>query len=293
MLDIPKRITVINSLLEQDTEQSLTYAALECRLTLEYLCYERFKLYYSYLSESDLKKWQPRHIIKQISDDIDDNIYKEFTISISAEKIDGRLPKTKEDFESVKYTPLGTQSELKINKLHQLWNGVSNVALHIPVPSISSGNLNIYGDKDNIRKKVNDVVSFLSGMKGNLLMGGSFSEEYGFSCFACNTKIKRPVRKLQHETVVSCINPKCQESYIIQKDGNDEFEVTRRVIKFSCAGCNEDLEIPTRIFRELHFDQKININCGKCNTLSEVIMRPMMKSTKIESPPSINFEPRQ
>lgn len=280
MLDIPKRIKLINSLLKQDTEQSLTYAALECRLTLEYLCYERFKLYFSYLSESDLKKWQPKHIVKQISDDIDDNVSKEFSISISAEKIDGRLPKTKEEFESIEYTPLGTQSELKLNKLHQLWNGVSNVALHIPVPSISSGNLNIYGDKDNIRKKVNDVVSFLSGLKGNLLMGGTFREEYGFNCFVCDTKIKRPVKNLQQETVVSCINPKCQESYVIQKDRNDEFEVIRRVIKFSCAGCNDDLEVPTRLFRELRFDQKLNINCGNCNMLSEVIMRPLMKAPK-------------
>lgn len=282
MLDIPKRIKLINSLLEQDTEQSLTYAALECRLTLEYLCYERFKLYFSYLSESDLKNWRPKHIIRQISDDIDDNVSKECSISISAEKIYGEFPKTKEEFESIKYTPLGTQSELKLNKLHQLWNGVSNVALHIPVPSISSANLSIYGDKGNIRKKVNDVVSFLSGIKGNLLMGGTFREEFGFNCFVCDTKIKRPVRNLQNETVVSCINPKCQESYVIQKDRNDEFEVIRRVIKFSCAGCNEDLEVPTRRFRELRFDQNININCWKCNTLSEVIMRPLMKSTKVD-----------
>jgi hypothetical protein len=119
VLDIPKRIETINSLLEQDAEQSLTYAALECRLTLEYLCYERFKLYFSYLSESDLKNWQPKHIIKQISEEIDDNISKEFSISISAEKIDGRLPDTKEEFESITYTLLGTQSELKLSKLHR------------------------------------------------------------------------------------------------------------------------------------------------------------------------------
>lgn len=62
MLDIAKRIELINALLEQDTEQSLTYAALECRLTLEYLCYERFKLYLSYLSylsQNDLKTGSP------------------------------------------------------------------------------------------------------------------------------------------------------------------------------------------------------------------------------------------
>lgn len=280
MLDISKRIKLINSLLEQDTEQSLTYAALESRLTLEYLCYEKFKLYFSYLSKSDLKSWLPKNIIEQLSDEVDDNVSKELSISISDEKIDGRPPKTKEEFESIKYTPLGNQSELKVKKLHQLWHGVSNVALHIPVPSISSGNLNIYGDKDNIRKKVSDVVSFLSGIKGNLLMGGSFGEEYGFNCFACDTKIKRPIKSLQNKTVLSCINPKCQESYVIQKDKNDEFEVIRAIIKFSCSGCNEDLEVPIRVFQDLRFNQTLNIRCSKCNTLSEVIMRPFMKSTE-------------
>ncbi|KKD00329.1 hypothetical protein [Photobacterium halotolerans] len=282
MLDIPKRIKLINSLLEQDTEQSLTYAALESRLTLEYLCYERFKLYFSYLSESDLKNWQPKHIIKQISDEVGDNVSRGFLISISDEKIDGRLPETKEEFESIKYTPLGNQSELKLKKLHQLWNGVSNVALHIPVPSISSGNINIYGDKDKIRKKVSEVVAFLSNMKGNLLMGGSFGEEYRFNCFACGTKIKRPVRGLQHKTALSCINPKCQESYVIQKDKHDEFEVIRSVIKFSCLGCNEELEVPIRAFKDLRFNQILNIRCGKCSTLLEVIMRPLMKTAESE-----------
>lgn len=283
MLDIPKRIKIINSLVEQDTEQSLTYAALECRLTLEYLCYERFKLYFSYLSENDLKNWQPKHIIKQISDEIYGNVSEGCSVSISAQNNNGRQPETAEEFESLKYTPLGTQSELNFNKLHKLWNGLSSVALHIPVPSISSGDLNIYGHKENIKKKVYAVTSFLSGMKGNLLMGGSFGKEYVFNCFTCDTKIKRPVKNLQHQTVVSCINPKCQESYILQKDKTDEFEVIRRVIKFSCAGCEGDLDVPSRVFRDLRFDQVLNIRCGKCNVLSEVIMRPLMKSTKAES----------
>ncbi|OOE76348.1 hypothetical protein [Salinivibrio sp. ML290] len=283
MLDISKRIELINSLLEQDTEQSLTYAALESRLTLEYLCYERFRLYFSYLSESDLKNWQPKHIIKQISGEVDDNVAREFSISISDERIDGRLPETKEEFESIKYTPLGNQPELNLNKLHKLWNSVSNVALHIPVPSISSDSINIYGDKDKIREKVSEVVVFLSNIKGNLLVSGSFGKEYSFNCFVCDTKIKRPVSSLQQKTALSCINPKCQESYVIQKDKHDNFEVIRNVIKFTCLGCNEELEVPIRAFKDLRFNQILNIRCGNCSTLSEVIMRPLMKSTEAEN----------
>lgn len=280
MLNIIKRIELINALLEQDTEQSLTYAALECRLTLEYLCYERFKLYFSYLSQNDLNSWQPKHIIEQISNQIDEHISKGFSVAISTEKINGRSPETREEFESIEYTPLGNQSELKFNTLHRLWNGLSNVALHIPVPSISYESIDIYGKKERIRKKVEEVISFLSDIKGNLLMAGSFGEEYSFDCFACTTKIKRPIKYLLDKTVLSCINPKCKESYVIQNDKNNGFGVIRNIIKFACSGCNDDLEVPIRYFQELRFNQTLKISCCKCGMLSEVIMRPLMKSTK-------------
>lgn len=282
MLDIPKRIELIKSLLKEDTEKSLTYAALESRLTLEYLCYERFKLSFSYLSESDLKNWQPKHIIKQISDEIDNDISCELSISISNEKIDGRLPKTKEEFESIEYIKLGTRPGLKINRLHKLWNGVSNVALHIPVPSIKSPNINIYGDKDKIRKKVNDVIAFLIEIKSDSLTGGFFGEELSFNCSSCSTKIKRPISSIQGKKVLSCINPKCQESYVIQKEKDGGFEIIRNIIKFLCCGCNEDLEVPIRVFQDLRFNQVLRIRCSNCSHLSEVIMRPLMKSLEEE-----------
>tara|TARA_Y100000782_G_C10168740_1_gene258814 strand:- start:1137 stop:1979 length:843 start_codon:yes stop_codon:yes gene_type:complete len=275
MLDITKRIELINALIKQDTEESLTYAALECRLTLEYLCYERFKLYFPYLSQNDLDKWQPRHIIKQISEQIDQNVSKEFSVSISTEKIDGRPPATKEEYESIAYTHLGTQSELNFKELGTLWHSLSNVALHIPVPSISSGDINIYGKKEIIRKKVEDVISFLSDIKGNLLMGGSFGEDLSFNCLACETKLKRPIRNLQDRTVLSCINPNCVESYLIEKK-NDSFEIIRKVIKFLCAGCDEELVVPTRYFQELRFENSLEIPCHNCDMKSVVIMRPQL-----------------
>jgi len=84
MLDISKRISVIQSLVDEDTDQSLTYAALECRLTLEYICYERFKLSCKYLSPVDLKRWQPRDVVKQISEEANEYIAQGFTLSVSA-----------------------------------------------------------------------------------------------------------------------------------------------------------------------------------------------------------------
>ena len=278
MLDILKRIEVINALVLKDTAESLTYAALECRLTIEYLCYERFKLSYSYLSSDDLKSWQPRHVLKQISDDINENISKGFILSISKHSLGDRLPETKEDYESLEYTPLGKQSELKLNKLHKFWHGLANVALHIPVPTISSGEIEIYGDKTKVKKKVESFLEYLSGLKGNLLMGGTMGEVFSFHCCGCDSLIKKPIQYLNTPSVVNCINPKCNESYFLEpKDGGRDFKITRRIFKVGCKSCNYDLDVPTNIFRELKFDQQLNIRCSSCDALLTVIMRPLVK----------------
>lgn len=278
MLDITNRIAVINALVEEDTAQSLTYAALECRLALEYLCYERFKLSHSYLSLDDLKNWQPKHVVKQVSEDIDENIIKSLTVSISSHSLDDKQPKTKEDYESLEYTLLGQQHELNLNKVHSLWHGLSNVALHMSVSVISSGELGIYGNKEKIKNKVESVIEYLSGLRGNLLMGGVLGEVFSFNCLICSTSIKKPVKYLSSPTLVNCINPRCNESYALESDGKEQgFKITRRIFRFSCKGCNDDLDVPANVFRELKFDQQLNIRCGSCNASLTVIMRPLMK----------------
>lgn len=279
MLNIAKRIEVIESLLRENTRESLTYAALEGRLTIEYLCYERFKLSYSYLSTEDLKNWQPKHVVQQISEEINENINKGFTLSISTEPLSGKLPTSKEEYESVNYSPIGNQSAINLNKLHSFWHGLSNVALHIPVPTIDSGDICIYGDKEVIKKKVEKFLFYLSTLKeGNLLMGGSLGKEFSFNCLACDTLIKKPVKLLTVPVVANCINPKCNESYLIEPKENSEYEITRRIIKFLCLGCKKDLEIPSNVFKELKFQQQLNLCCGECQTPQSVIMRPLAKN---------------
>lgn len=283
MLNIKKRIELIEGLLLDDTEQSLTYAALESRLTLEYLCYERFKSVYAYLSLNDLKNWQPKHVVKQVSEEIDPHIAEEFTLSISKKPISGTWPTKLEEFESMEYLPVGTQSGLNLNQMHKLWNRLSSVALHIPVPSIASGQLQIYQDKERIRKKVESTIRLLSKIKGNLLMSGPFEKVFSFDCLACGMTAKRPLKSLETPTVVNCINPNCIESYVLAPCGESEdIEITRRVIRFMCHGCNDELEVPSSYFRDLKFEQQLNIKCGSCESHLLVIMRPMVKVVNIE-----------
>jgi hypothetical protein len=287
MLNIQKRIDLIEKLSEEGTDHTLTYAALECRLTLEYLCYERFKMTYAYLSLDDLKSWRPRDVVKQVSEDVDFNIDKEFTLSVSKESTEGRSLSTKEDYESLEYVVVGTQSGLNLRKIHKLWHGLSNAALHMPVPSIGSGELKLYQDKDNIRKVVESAVGYLRGIKGNLLMAGPLGEVFNFDCHACGIKIKRPVKNLVSPSVVNCITPECKESYFFEPGEREkDIKITRCIFRFKCQSCDEDLDVPRNIFKELRFDQQLNIVCGSCHASLELVMRPLIRTVEEQNSPN-------
>lgn len=83
MIDINKRIAIIESLLAEGSIQSLTYAALECRLTIETICYERFLIAHDYIADADLKGWQPASVVKQVSQEANDLIDQGFELFIS------------------------------------------------------------------------------------------------------------------------------------------------------------------------------------------------------------------
>lgn len=275
MLDIEKRIQVINDLLDEGTDASLTYAALECRLTIEYVCYERFKMFYAYLSEKDLTKWAPKHVVKQVCDDISKNIDCELTLSIS--KISGELPTSIQDFESLDYKKIGTQKSLKLNKLHSLWHSLSNLSLHLPIPTIHSGHLSIYGDTAKVKKKIKAVLDILSDLKeGNLLMGGVIGKTISFQCEPCGIEIKKPVSNLKSGDVISCITPNCDESYLVETEESD-FVFTRNVFDFECPSCAEILYLPHQTFSKLTINSILNIKCYDCSKVTSLIMRPMIK----------------
>lgn len=265
--------------MHENSEQSLVYAALEGRLTLEFLCYERFKLTHKYLSLDDLNKWQPKDVVKQVSSDIDEHIAQGFTFAVSIIENDQVAPTTQKEFESLDYSTLGTQSQLGLNKLHSLWHAMSNVALHIPVPNIASGDIHVYGNSEAIRKKLTDLLKFLSNLKGNMIMGGPLGKVYGFECYSCGTQIQKPIAHLSCKTITNCIRPDCHESYTIEPGDDNDFDITRMVVHVPCTGCDKTLAVPRNKVINLRTNQSLDVICHGCDTTRRIAMRPAFIDT--------------
>jgi len=89
MLWISRTISKIENLVNEGTPSSLAYAALEARLAIERVCYERLVNAHSYISHADLKNWQPAKIVMTLIEEVEPKIASSFTLSITAVRLKG------------------------------------------------------------------------------------------------------------------------------------------------------------------------------------------------------------
>ncbi|MBY8036397.1 hypothetical protein KW477_00275 [Vibrio fluvialis] len=279
MVDIKARINSIKKHLEENTETSLLLAALEARLTIEMICYDRFKQNDDYISQADLVKWNPGDIVAQVANEVSSSVNEAFTLRIARYNPGDPKPENPDDFDKQNPIVVGKQSKIKLSEAKSIWNALSRVALHLHLSNYEQ--YGIYGNGELIKKKVIDAINLLEGVsEGNLLLGGSFKPSENFECITCHTKIRKFFDKLPMPSVISCTNPKCMESYLIEINEDDKFQVTRYSYKFTCEGCGNHFEVPHRSLDGLTHKEQINITCNSCGTGGTITMLPNYTNIK-------------
>lgn len=283
MIDISKRIKKISDLLEEGSRESFAYAALECRLTIEAICYERLAISYDYIPYELLRKWQPHHVIRQITDEGNEQVAQEFSISISKLPVEnGKQPLTREDYESYEYEKVGSQAALDVGKLGKLWNALSHASLHVSLPKKKGQQIDIYGDTDEVRAKIEESLGeFKKLLSGNMLSSG-FGEEYFFNCVGCETKLRKKAKLITHGQIIVCINPECPESYFFSVEDGEIFHI-RRLLSTTCAECDNPIEIPASFVDKLKYMQILNASCHNCcfnNQISLILGRANKPGSK-------------
>ena len=268
MINLEPTISQIENLLEENTEASVTYAALECRLAIERICYERLRLAHDYISHDDLRKWQPRDIVKTLIQEVDEHAAATRTISFAPEV---PAENTSEGFKTLDWKPLGTQIGFNPNKFGRLWNGLANLALHIEIPTSKDATVKQYGDKQAIISKVEEALAEIKKISEGTLLSTGIGEEVSSEC-ACGSKNKRRLELLKDGQTINCINPDCDESYdYVQAD----MSFRRRTLEIVCRACGASRNIPKRMVEKLRTDKQIHYDCDRCSETIYVSWRPM------------------
>ncbi|WP_419796871.1 MAG: hypothetical protein ACNI26_08430 [Terasakiella sp.] len=272
MINLKTSISAIEELLQKNTNASLTYAALECRLAIERICYERLRLNHDYISHDDLKKWQPQDIVRTLIQEVDANTAETFTLSISKEPLaDTSKSPTLEEYQATEFVSIGTQIGFNPKKLGKFWNALAKLALHISLPVNKNDSVTHYGDIEKIRMKVIEVLHEIKQIDKGTLMISGIGEQVSFECI-CKSKNQRRLELLKNGQVISCINPECNETYTY--NSNDKsFE--RRTIDVICQNCDNKTDIPKKIIERLRTEQSLRFNCEFCGEKNLLAWRLM------------------
>jgi hypothetical protein len=275
MIDIKEIVSVIEKLLAEDTPQSVTYAALECRLAIEKICYDRLKVNYDYISHSDLRGWRPGDVVKTLITDVDGGVASEQTIYMSKQP-SATYQESIENIPDAEWVKIGTQAGFDVKLLSSYWQSLSHLALHVALPKTKDDEIPKYGDFTKTKRKVVEILAELKRLAdvGNLLTTG-LGETQSFKC-ECDRTIQRRSALLKHGQIINCVGVECDESFEVSIKDND-FWFARRLLRLDCKGCGKELAVQTRIAEKLERDRVLTLECT-CGAKNNIMWRLMRQN---------------
>jgi hypothetical protein len=260
MINLKPAIDRIRALIAEDTDASLTYAALEARLALEKVCYDRLRQAHDYIAHAELRKWQPAAVMNRLIADVDQHAADSLKLLISKNPAVPGVEPADDEFVEV-----GTQIGFDVKKMGELWNALSGLALHVKLPKDSNDSISAYGDRDKIKSKVKETLVELEHLAAGAMTFSGFGETVSFDCTVCGEKIKRRAALLREGQRVFSINPDCDASFLTRILGS-EIEFEGEICNFNCQDCGAEKVLPWRFFREkLKFGDRAVFDCRGCN----------------------------
>lgn len=242
---------------------SLTYAALEIRLAIEYVCYQRLRLSHTYISAEDLRKWQPGYIIQTLMELVDPQIASGWSLSMGRKPAkDGDDPRdTKE------WVHVGTQVGLDVKLLVKIWQTMGSF-LHTDLPKSHDHPLTHYRTVEKMRPKIEGALKELERIAEGTIVGSIVPEIGSFTC-ECGQLNRRPLRALRHNHVVNCIRQDCIEQFRIERDGED-ISFTWMHHSVTCEHYKQEHTFPYRSFTEMAKDRVAHFECRECKRANHV-----------------------
>ena len=232
------------ALIANPTDENLRYAALELRLCIEALTYEKLQSFSNIIPEAVLQTWQPPQAVKALLE-FEPLADQSFTIFAGIEETPGIESK------NMKY--VGKHSALRFKWLRKHYHKLGSL-LHSALANSERSN-SLLTTTLYLNEVINDLAEPL---QGNIL-GGGFRTVYNFDCNQCKKPVicnKDAVAKT-HKAV--CFNPQCGMEYYasIMDDGSATFKPI--ITEFDCVSCKALTAIENR-----KLDIGLTFKCTAC-----------------------------
>lgn len=261
MIWLEKYVQTVEKLLVNENAASLTYAALEVRLALERICYERLRIAHEYISPNDLRSWTPKYVVTTLLQLVDPKITSKVTLSMSTRPVEKSPLELINDSasENEEWVALGTQVSFDPALLAKHWQAMSSF-LHTRLPKSKDDQISQYSETETMLRKISEALAFLKSVQIGTMIIVFSGETVSFQC-VCGQKNVRPVLSIKPNSLISCVKENCVEKYRVERCGS-EFEFERLKIDISCHNCQLEHWFP---FHDVQHLDKNHLGKFKCN----------------------------
>jgi hypothetical protein len=240
--------------LDSGDDARLKYAALELRMAMEGITYDRALAYKNEFPPDEYATWQPRRVMSVLLE-----------IDASAD-MDSALAIGPEDERGIAGTmrSLGTERVLNMATLKKHYDALSSY-LHLPSMKQAMEGKSV--DAAKLRRRCEELAAFVDDVLSSPVFNITLGEFANFNSQRCGNPIRKRVPRSQKEVIAECYS--CHATYSVAPTDGGKLESRALQQEARCArdGCGE------RVFL---WDAELGVGkhwkCAKCGGRNVLVL---------------------
>jgi transcription elongation factor Elf1 len=233
--------------LESGDDARLRYAALDLRLVIEALTYDRATAYKEELPPKEYETWQPKKLMAVLLE-IDPTADKDSTIRVGVEETYGVPASVMEN--------LGTDTVFNLPLLKKHYDALGNY-LHVPSLKQAQG---APPSMEKLRQRCTDISGYIEKVLSSPVWNSTLGDFATFECHLCGAPIRKRLPHGISDVTAECFE--CLASYKVKDIGDGKIDAVAEITQIPCA--NPDCGHLFEIFRR-EMTLNTSWNCPKCD----------------------------
>lgn len=207
--------------LETGADIALKYAALDLRMAMEAVTYDRASAFKEEFPTEEYDTWQPKKVMAVLLE-IEPMADKDSTIAFGLEEEYGVPAK--------EMTLLGTETVLNMVVLKKHYDALGSF-LHIP--TIKSTKAGKTVDHNKLRERCEEIMGYLEKVLSSPVFNSTFGIFASIECTKCGKKIRKRIPYGENTINAECSN--CDASYQISDDGANQSIWRPKLQEIACV----------------------------------------------------------
>lgn len=248
--------------------EHLKYAALELRMAMEALTYDRAQAYAAELPPSEYDMWQPKRLLQQLLD-IDPLTDQDSTISYGIEEKYGTLP--------VVMNALGSEKVLNLAVLKKHYDALGS---HLHMPTIKQLSQGKGPDAAKLAKRCSEIANFIADVLASSVFNSTLGVFAQMPCGECGAMIRKRMPSGLKSVEAGCFE--CQASYTLESDGEGQvtWKPQQHELRCRLPGC----DTPAVIW-DHELEPGRQWTCRKCSSTNLICLGVVLGSSAAGSEP--------